>query len=158
MVVAAFGQGVLVTGSVGAGPSRTVRHILTQLTRLGLPWLAVDPAGSGYETVTASWDGPPVTVINPCDPDAVPLTISPLAVEPGYPLQAHIALVRRLLDVAFGADELFSLAVSLALPRVYEAAGWDLHTGRSRTGPRTGPWAVRRPSRVSASCTPRSPA
>ena len=145
-------------GSAGAGPSRTVRHILTQLTRLGLPWLAVDPAGSGYETVTAGWDGPPVTVINPCDPDAVPLTISPLALEPGYPLQAHIALVRRLLDVAFGADELFSLAVSLALPRVYQAAGWDLHTGRR---PRTGPWAMRRPSRpsrVSASCTPRSPA
>ena len=33
-----------------------------------------------------------------------------------------MALVRRLLDVAFGADELFSLAVSLALPRVYQAA------------------------------------
>ena len=148
MVVAASGQGVLVTGSAGAGPSRTVRHILTQLTRLGLPWLAVDPAGSGYETVTASWDGRPVTVINPCDPDAVPLTISPLAVEPGYPLQAHIALVRRLLDVAFGADELFSLAVSLALPRVYEAAGWDLHTGRPAYRPPY--WAVGRAPAVPA--------
>ena len=135
---------VVATAGAGAGPSRTVRHILTQLTRLGLPWLAVDPAGSGYETVTAGWDGPPVTVINPCDPDAVPLTISPLALEPGYPLQAHIALVRRLLDVAFGADELFSLAVSLALPRVYEAAGWDLHTGRPAY------WAVGRAPAVPA--------
>ncbi len=135
-------------GSAGAGPSRTVRHILAQLTRLGLPWLAVDPAGSGYETVTAGWDGPPVTVINPCDPDAVPLTISPLALEPGYPLQAHIALVRRLLDVAFGADELFSLAVSLALPRVYQAAGWDLHTGRPAYRPAY--WAVGRAPAVPA--------
>ena len=128
--LAALGHGVLVTGSAGAGPSRTVRNILTQLTALGLPWLVVDPAGAGYETV-AGRDGSPVTVINPCDPDAVPLTVSPLAPEPGYPLQAHMALVRLLLDVAFGADELFSLAVSLALPRVYEAAGWDLLTGRA---------------------------
>ncbi len=146
--VAAFGQDVLVTDSAGAGPPRTVRQILTQLTRLGLPWLAVDPAGSGYETVTADRGGPPITVINPCDPDAVPLTISPLALEPGYPLQAHIALVRRLLDVAFGADELFSLAVSLALPRVYEAAGWDLHTGRSAYRPAY--WAVGRAPAVPA--------
>lgn len=136
----------------GAADSIGVRHILTQLTRLRLPWLAVDPAGSGYETVTAGWDGPPVTVINPCDPDAVPLTISPLALEPGYPLQAHIALVRRLLDVAFGLDELFSLAVSLALPRAYEAAGWDLHTGRPAHGPAYRPayWAVGRTPAVPA--------
>ena len=119
--LAALGHGVLVTGRADAAPGRTIRTILIQLTALGLPWLVVDPAGSGYETVPA--DGSPVTVINPCDPDALPLTISPLAPEPGYPLQAHIALVRRLLDVAFGADELFSLALSLALPRVYEAAG-----------------------------------
>src|SRR5208283_4691989 len=68
--------------------------------------------------------------------------------EPGYPLQAHIALVRRLLDVAFGADELFSLAVSLALPRVYQAAGWDLHTGRPAYRPAS--WAVGRAPAVPA--------
>ncbi len=95
--LAALGHGVLVTGRAGAAPARTIRNILIQLTALGLPWLVVDPAGSGYETVPA--DGSAVTVINPCDPDALPLTISPLAPEPGYPLQAHIALVRRLLDV-----------------------------------------------------------
>ena len=58
----------IATGSDGAGSSRTVRHILTQLTRLGLPWLAVDPAGLGYENATAGWDGLPVTVINPVIP------------------------------------------------------------------------------------------
>jgi uncharacterized protein len=148
MPVAALSHGVLLTGSAGAGPSRTVRNMLTQLTALGLPWLVVDAAGSGYETVSVGRDGPPVTVINPCDPDAIPLTLSPLAPEPGYPLQAHMALVRRLLDVAFGADELFSLAVSLALPRVYEAAGWDLLTGRP---------AHRIPGRVAGPAAPAVP-
>ena len=43
-----------------------------------------------------------------------------------------MAMVRRLVDLSFGADELFSQALSLALPRVYEAAGWDLVTGDRR--------------------------
>ena len=68
-------------------------------------------------------------VINPCDPDAVPLTVSPLAPEPGYPLQAHLAMVRGLLDVSFAADELFSLALGAALPRAYQAVGWEVVTG-----------------------------
>jgi hypothetical protein len=129
--VRALGRGVLLAD--GAPTSPAVRDVLGQLTSLGLAWLVVDPAGAGYETVVAGPDQPPVMVINPCDPDAVPLTVSPLAPEPGYPLQAHLAMLRGLLDVSFAADELFSLALAAALPRVYQAAGWDLVTGH-RTG------------------------
>ena len=127
--VAALGRGVLVAGCDGVGPSPTIAATLGQLTGLGLPWLVVDPAGSGYEKVTSARPHLPVTVINPCAPDAVPLTISPLTPEPGYPLQAHMAMVRWLVDLSFGSDELFSQALSVALPRVYQAAGWDLVTG-----------------------------
>ena len=31
----------LVTGATGAGKSQTVRHLLVQLTRAGLPWLVI---------------------------------------------------------------------------------------------------------------------
>ena len=127
--VAALGRGVLVAGCDGVGPSPAIAAILGQLTGLGLPWLVVDPAGSGYEKVATARPHLPVTVINPCAPDAVPLTISPLTPEPGYPLQAHMAMVRWLVDLSFGSDELFSQALSVALPRVYRAAGWDLVTG-----------------------------
>ncbi len=128
--VRALGRGVLLADGAPASPA--VRDVLGQLTSLGLAWLVVDPAGAGYETLVAGPDQPPVMVINPCDPDAVPLTVSPLAPEPGYPLQAHLAMLRGLLDVSFAADELFSLALAAALPRVYQAAGWDLVTGHHR--------------------------
>ena len=127
--VAALGRGVLVAGGDGVSPSATVAAMLGQLTGLGLPWLVVDPAGSGYEKVTGARPHLPVTLINPCAPGAVPLTVSPLTPEPGYPLQAHMAMVRWLVDLSFGSDELFSQALSVALPRVYRAAGWDLVTG-----------------------------
>jgi hypothetical protein len=125
--VPALGRGAVLAD--GAPTSPAVRDVLGQLTSQGLAWLVVDPAGAGYETLVAGPDQPPVMVINPCDLDAVPLTISPLAPEPGYPLQAHLAMLRGLLDVSFAADELFSLALAAALPRVYRAAGWDLLTG-----------------------------
>src|SRR6516165_4257657 len=38
----------LVTGATGAGKSQTVRHLLTGLTRAGLPWLVIEPVKSEY--------------------------------------------------------------------------------------------------------------
>ena len=40
-----------------------------------------------------------------------------------------MAMVRWLVDLSCGSDELFSQALSVALPRLYRAAGWDLVTG-----------------------------
>jgi hypothetical protein len=125
--VQALGRGVLLAD--GAPTSPAVRDVLGQLTSLGLAWLVVDRAGAGYETLVAGPDQPPIMVINPCDPDAVPLTVSPLAPEPGYPLHGHLAMVRALLDVSFAADEQFSLALAAALPRAYQAVGWEVVTG-----------------------------
>jgi len=60
--------------------------------------------------------------------------VNPLAPEPGYPVQAHIDMVRALFHAAFGADEPFPQIMSQALQRVYEEAGWDVVTGRGVPG------------------------
>ncbi|MGI5225412.1 ATP-binding protein [Actinoallomurus sp. CA-142502] len=124
---------VFVTGSTGAGKSQTVRHLLEQLTEAGIPWLAIEPAKSEYATM-AGRIGAPVTVVNPSDPGAVPLSVNPLAPAPGYPVQAHIDMVRALFQAAFDAEEPFPQIMSQALQRVYEANGWDVVTGRGRPG------------------------
>jgi hypothetical protein len=124
---------VFVTGATGAGKSQTVRHLLEQLTRAGIPWLAIEPAKSEYAAM-AGRIGEQVTVVNPSDPAAVPLSINPLAPEPGYPVQAHIDMVRALFQAAFDAQEPFPQIMSQALQRVYEANGWDAVTGRGRPG------------------------
>ena len=124
---------VFVTGSTGSGKSQTVRHLLEQLTKAGIPWLAIEPAKSEYAAMSGRL-GEPVTVVNPSDPDAVPISINPLAPEPGYPVQAHIDMVRALFQAAFDAEEPFPQIMSQALQRVYEANGWDVVTGRGRPG------------------------
>jgi uncharacterized protein len=138
-----------VTGATGSGKSQTVRHMLEQLTRAGLPWLAIEPVKSEYAAMAGRISGPgqpgqagqpgQVTVINPSDPGAVPMSVNPLAPEPGYPVQAHIDMVRALFMAAFDAEEPFPQIMSQALQRVYEACGWDVVTGGGSPGARTPP-------------------
>ncbi|MEV4254385.1 ATP-binding protein [Spirillospora sp. NPDC049652] len=122
---------VFVTGATGGGKSQTVRHLLEQLTRAGIPWLAIEPAKSEYAAMAGRIAdlGAKVTVVNPSDPGAVPLSVNPLAPEPGYPVQAHIDMVRALFQAAFDAEEPFPQIMAQALQRVYEACGWDVVTG-----------------------------
>ncbi|MFI0450823.1 ATP-binding protein [Actinomadura sp. 6N118] len=127
---------VFVTGSTGSGKSQTVRHLLEQLTRAGIPWLAIEPAKSEYAAMSGRIEdlGGPVTVVNPSDPASVPLSVNPLAPEPGYPVQAHIDMVRALFQAAFDAEEPFPQIMAQALQRVYESNGWDVVTGAGVPG------------------------
>ncbi|MQY04433.1 ATP-binding protein [Actinomadura macrotermitis] len=127
---------VFVTGATGAGKSQTVRHLLEQLTRAGVPWLAIEPAKSEYAAMAGRIAdlGGPVTVVNPSAPGSVPLSVNPLAPEPGYPVQAHIDMVRALFQAAFDAEEPFPQIMAQALQRVYEANGWDVVTGAGVPG------------------------
>jgi hypothetical protein len=129
-----------VTGATGAGKSQTVRHMLEQLTGAGIPWLAVEPVKSEYAAMAGRIAGAgEVTIINPSDPAAVPLSVNPLEPEPGYPVQAHIDMVRALFLAAFEAREPFPQIISLALQRAYESSGWDPVTGAGRPGAPAAP-------------------
>jgi hypothetical protein len=130
-----------VTGATGAGKSQTVRHLLEQLTRAEIPWLAIEPAKSEYAAMGGRIAplGAEVTVVNPSDPAAVPLSVNPLAPEPGYPVQAHIDMVRALFQAAFDAEEPFPQIMSQALQRVYEDNGWDVVTGGGVPDAAVGP-------------------
>jgi DNA helicase HerA-like ATPase len=138
---ATLNRHVFVTGATGSGKSQTVRHLLEQLTRGGIPWLAIEPAKSEYAAMAGRIKdlGAPVTVINPSDNATVPLSVNPLAPEPGYPVQAHIDMVRALFAAAFDADEPFPQIMAQALQRVYEVNGWDVVTGGGMPGSRIEP-------------------
>jgi helicase HerA-like protein len=128
----------LVTGATGAGKSQTVRHLLAELTRAGLPWLVIEPVKSEYPGMAGRLAGcgpaGQVTVLNPADPESIPLSVNPLAPERGYPVQAHIDMVRALFLAAFDADEPFPQIIAQALQRAYEADGWDVVTGGGPAG------------------------
>ena len=114
--------------------------MLEQLTAAGIPWLAIEPVKSEYAAMAGRIAGNGhITVINPSDPAAVPLSVNPLEPEPGYPVQAHIDMVRALFLAAFDAREPFPQIISQALQRAYEDCGWDPVTGAGRPGARAAP-------------------
>ncbi|WP_245690833.1 ATP-binding protein [Sinosporangium album] len=133
--LASLNRHAFITGATGSGKSQTVRHMLEQLTHAGIPWLAIEPAKSEYAAMAARIERlAPLTVINPSAPDNVPFSVNPLEPEPGYPVQAHIDMVRALFMAAFDAEEPFPQIMSLSLQRVYEANGWDVVTGGGLPG------------------------
>ncbi|MFI7617228.1 ATP-binding protein [Nonomuraea terrae] len=136
--LATLNRHAFITGATGSGKSQTVRHLLEQLSGARIPWLAIEPAKSEYAAMAGRIDGP-VTVINPSAPDGVPFSVNPLEPEPGYPVQAHIDMVRALFMAAFDAEEPFPQIMSLALQRVYEATGWDVVTGGAVPGSNVPP-------------------
>ncbi|MGO9503235.1 MAG: ATP-binding protein [Streptosporangiaceae bacterium] len=128
--LATLNRHAFVTGATGSGKSQTVRQILEQLTSAGVGWLAIEPVKSEYAAMAGRIAGHgKVTVINPSDPGAIPLSVNPLAPEPGYPVQAHIDMVRALFLAAFDAREPFPQIMAQALQRAYEDCGWDAVTG-----------------------------
>ncbi len=138
--LATLNRHAFVTGATGAGKSQTVRHLLERLTAAGIPWLAIEPVKSEYAAMAGRIAGSGfVTVVNPSDPAAVPLSVNPLEPEPGYPVQAHIDMVRALFLAAFEAREPFPQIISQALQRAYESCGWDPVTGAGRPGARADP-------------------
>jgi len=138
--LATLNRHAFVTGATGAGKSQTVRHMLEQLTRAGIPWLAIEPVKSEYAAMAGRIAGSgAVTVINPSDPAAVPLSLNPLQPEPGYPVQAHIDMVRALFLAAFEAREPFPQIISQALQQAYESCGWDPVTGAGLPGAPAAP-------------------
>ncbi len=138
--LATLNRHAFVTGATGAGKSQTVRHMLEQLTGAGIGWLAIEPVKSEYASMAGRIGGAgKLTVINPSDPSAVPMSVNPLAPEPGYPVQAHIDMVRALFLAAFDAREPFPQIMSQALQRAYEACGWDMVTGAGLPGAKAAP-------------------
>jgi len=138
--LATLNRHAFVTGATGSGKSQTVRHMLEQLTGVGIPWLAIEPVKSEYAAMAGRIaENGHITVINPSDPAAVPLSVNPLEPEPGYPVQAHIDMVRALFLAAFEAREPFPQIISQALQRAYEDCGWDPVTGAGRPGARAAP-------------------
>jgi DNA helicase HerA-like ATPase len=128
---------VFVCGATGGGKSQTVRSLLEAATRLGVPWLVVEPAKAEYRLMPGRVPHSEVIRIRPGEPDAVAAGLNPL--EPAaaadgaaFPLQAHADLVKALFIASFQAEDPFPQVLSAALTRVYEEAGWDLALGEPR--------------------------
>ena len=109
---ASLNRHVFVTGATGAGKSQTIRNLLEQAAKAGIPWLVVEPAKAEYRLMAARLPGTTVIRIRPGDLGQPAAGINPLEPARGpdgsrFPLQTHADLLRALFLAAFQADEPF---------------------------------------------------
>lgn len=128
--------------------ARHADTVLGELSSAGVPWLAIDmagTAGAAWSTGSAGFAGGggagplagspgDATILDLADPHAVPVTVNPLEPAPGYPIQAHTDRVAGLLEAAFGLPAPVAAAIRAGLRRTYTACGWDMVTGSAAPG------------------------
>ncbi|GGL20129.1 ATP-binding protein [Mangrovihabitans endophyticus] len=131
-----LGLHTFVHGATGAGKSQTTRHLLTELSRRGIPWVVLEPAKSEYATgmqerldrIRDELPDPAlaeVHVIRPGDPDATGVCLPPLAPEPGAHYQAHLDALVDLTVAAFDAESPFPEVLAQAVDVAVRESGWD---------------------------------
>jgi DNA helicase HerA-like ATPase len=120
-----------VCGATGSGKSMTIRHLLTEASRHGVPWLVVEPAKAEYGRMAARLHhlADQVIVINPSLVNQPAAGLNPLEPAAGFPLQTHADLIRALFIASFEPAEPFPQVIAAALNRCYRDAGWELGPG-----------------------------
>jgi uncharacterized protein len=136
---ASLNRHTFVCGATGAGKSQTVRHLLEQAARAGIPWLVIEPAKAEYsQGLAARLAGQAEVIrIRPGEAGQAAAGLNPL--EPAvwadgsrFPLQTHADLAKSLFLAAFEADEPFPQVLNAALIRAYDEHGWDLVLGEPK--------------------------
>jgi DNA helicase HerA-like ATPase len=136
---ASLNRHTFVCGATGAGKSQTVRHLLEQAARAGIPWLVIEPAKAEYSHGMAARlrKDAEVIRIRPGEAGQAAAGLNPLEPAAGadgsrFPLQTHADLARSLFLAAFEADEPFPQVLNAALIRAYDEHGWDLVLGEPK--------------------------
>ncbi len=137
---ASLNRHTFVCGATGAGKSQTVRHLLEQAARAGIPWLVIEPAKAEYsQGLAARLAGHAEVIrIRPGEGGQAAAGLNPLEPAAGadgsrFPLQTHADLAKSLFLAAFEADEPFPQVLNAALIRAYDEHGWDLVLGEPKT-------------------------
>jgi len=128
---AALNRHAFVCGATGSGKSQSIRHLLTEATAAGIPWLVIEPAKAEYSRMARRIAplGAEVVVIRPGAPEVPPAGFNPLEPAPGFALQTHADRLKALFLASFDSVEPFPQVMSAAIIRCYEQAGWDLVLG-----------------------------
>src|SRR5690606_23114203 len=116
----------LITGTTGVGKTTAVMSLLAQVHRLGIPFLAIEPAKGEYRKLLGLADAQhPVTyrVVGRTGPDA--LRINPLVFPEGIELSDHVDRVCTVFNAAFPMYAAMPQVLEEAIFTAYEELGWD---------------------------------
>ena len=138
---------LFVTGLTGAGKSNTVRSILLELARLGIPFMVIEPVKSEYRLLNAElekrfkngeskFDG--LDVFSLSGNGSEKLVLNPFAFEikPGEDMAtaliSHIDRLKAVFNSSLGMYSSMPYVLEEMIYKAYRNAGWDIETGKNK--------------------------
>lgn len=122
----------LIVGMTGSGKTNTLKGLLAQLDKRGVPFLVVEPAKKEYRELLSSRSfAGRLAVWTVGDETSAPLRLNPFELEPGTPLAPHIDLLKSLFAASFGLWTPLPQILERCLHAIYEDRGWVIATGEN---------------------------
>ena len=111
-----------ITGSTGSGKSNTVYHILSQLPKIGVKYLVVEPAKGEYKHVF----GNKASVYGTNPEVSELLRINPFSFPKGIHILEHLDRLIEIFNVCWPMYAAMPAVLKEAVEKSYEDAGWNL--------------------------------
>lgn len=114
------------TGMPGAGKTNTMLHLVTQLRKNGIPFLALEPAKKEYRSLLGHANMQDVFLFSPHLQSKFPLNMNPLEFPKGVRLSEHINALLEVFEGSFMLEGPTYKFLSSSIQRSYADLGWDI--------------------------------
>lgn len=123
-----------ITGSTGSGKSNAIYEILSQLRRMKVPFLVVEPAKGEYKNVFGQFKDVSVYGTNP--KKSSPLKINPFRFPEDIHVLEHLDRLVEIFNVCWPMYAAMPAILKEAMERAYVSAGWDIRSSVNPKGAR----------------------
>lgn len=114
------------TGMPGSGKTNTMLHLVTQLRKGGIPFLALEPAKKEYRALLGHKDMQDVYLFSPHLQSRFPLQMNPMEFPKGVRLSEHINALLEVFEGSFMLEGPTFKFLSSSIQRSYTDLGWDI--------------------------------
>lgn len=114
------------TGMPGSGKTNTMLHLVTQLHKNGIPFLALEPAKKEYRAILCDSEMQDVQLFSPHIQSLFPMQMNPLEFPKGIRVSEHIAALLEVFKGTFVLEGATFRFLSNSIKKAYRAKGWEL--------------------------------
>lgn len=114
------------TGMPGSGKTNTMLHLITQLRKNNIPFLALEPAKKEYRSLLGHKNLQDIYLFSPHLQSHFPLRMNPLEFPKGVRLSEHINALLEVFEGSFTLEGPTYKFLSSSIQRSYTDLGWDI--------------------------------